>query len=179
MKAAFSKAELESDIASRFGDVFKLHEKTTLETLSTGVDEIDALTGGLPRGAISEFYGPASSGRTSLMYAMLAYATAHEETCALVDTNDVFAPTTATAAGIDFKRQVGIPLLYKGELISEHRPDLIVADRIVVEIKSIARFDAIHTAVMLTYLRVARLQVGLLLNFNTPYLRHGVKRVML
>ena len=84
-----------------------------------------------------------------------------------------------TAAGIDFKRQVGIPLLYKGELISEHRPDLIVADRIVVEIKSIARFDAIHTAVMLTYLRVARLQVGLLLNFNTPYLRHGVKRVML
>src|SRR5678816_3113044 len=104
MRAAFSKAELESDIASRFGDVFKLHEKTTLETLSTGVDEIDALTGGLPRGAISEFYGPASSGRTSLMYAMLAYATAHEETCALVDTNDVFAPTTAAAAGIDFDR---------------------------------------------------------------------------
>ena len=60
-------------------------------------------------------------------------------------------------ASIDFKRQMGIPLYYKGELISEHRPDLIVADRIVVEIKSI----------------------GLLLNFNTPYLRHGVRRVML
>jgi len=65
------------------------------------------------------------------------------------------------------------------ELISEHRPDLIVADRIVVEIKSIARFDPIHTAVMLTYLRVAQLQLGLLLNFNTPYMRNGVKRVML
>ena len=104
MRAAFSKAELESDIASRFGDVFKLHEKPTVETLSTGVDEIDALTGGLPRGAISEFFGPASSGRTSLMYAMLAYATTHEETCALIDTNDVFAPTTAAAAGIDFDR---------------------------------------------------------------------------
>ena len=54
MKAAFSKAELESDIASRIGDVFKLHEKSVVETLSTGVAEIDALTGGLPRGAISE-----------------------------------------------------------------------------------------------------------------------------
>src|SRR5262249_30560781 len=104
MKAAFSKAELESDIASRFGDVFKLHEKPVVETLSTGVDEIDALTGGLPRGAISEFFGPASSGRTSLMYSMLGYATAHEETCALIDTNDVFAPTTAAASGIDFDR---------------------------------------------------------------------------
>jgi GxxExxY protein len=83
------------------------------------------------------------------------------------------------ASAIDFKRQVGIPLYYKGELISEHRPDLIVADRIVVEIKSIARFDPIHTAVMLTYLRVAQLRLGLLLNFNTPYLRHGVRRVML
>jgi hypothetical protein len=104
MKAAFSKAELESDIASRFGDVFKLHEKPVVETLSTGVDEIDALTGGMPRGAISEFFGPASSGRTSLMYAMLAYATSHEETCALIDTNDVFAPASASAAGIEFDR---------------------------------------------------------------------------
>jgi hypothetical protein len=104
MKAAFSKAELESDIASRFGDVFKLHEISVVETLSTGVEEIDALTGGLPRGAISEFFGPASSGRTSLTYAMLAYATTHEETCALIDTNDVFAPASASAAGIEFDR---------------------------------------------------------------------------
>ena len=83
------------------------------------------------------------------------------------------------AAALDFKRQVGIPLYYKGELISEHRPDLIVSDRIVVEIKSIARFDPIHTAVMLTYLRVAHLQIGLLLNFNTSHMRLGIKRVML
>ena len=100
MKTAFSKA----DITSRFGDAFRIHEKTVVETLSTGIEEIDALTGGLPRGAISEIFGPASSGRTSLMLSMLAYATAHEETCALVDTNDVFAPTTAVAAGIDFDR---------------------------------------------------------------------------
>ena len=104
MKAAFSKTELEANLASRFGDAFRIHEKAVVETLSTGVSEIDASTGGLPRGAISEIFGPASSGRTSLMYSMLAYATTHEETCALVDTNDVFAPTAATEAGVDFER---------------------------------------------------------------------------
>ena len=104
MKAAVSKVELESDMASRFGDAFRLHEKSVVETLSSGIDEIDVLTGGLPRGSISEIFGPASSGRTSLTYSMLAYATAHEETCALVDTNDVFTPTVATDAGIDFDR---------------------------------------------------------------------------
>lgn len=104
MKAAFSKAELESDIASRFGDAFRIHEKAVVETLATGIEEIDALTGGMPRGAISEIFGPASSGRTSLMYSMLAYATAHEETCALIDTNDVFAPAAAVKAGVDFDR---------------------------------------------------------------------------
>jgi hypothetical protein len=104
MKAAISKAALESDLARRFGDAFKVQDKPFVETLSTGVAEIDALTGGLPRGAISELFGPASSGRTSLMFSLLAYATAHEETCALVDTNDVFAPAAAVAAGIDFDR---------------------------------------------------------------------------
>src|SRR5678815_3883435 len=82
-------------------------------------------------------------------------------------------------AALDFKRQVGIPLLYKGELISEHRPDLIVADRIVVEIKSITRFDSIHTAVMLTYLGVAQVRLVQLFNSNTPHMRQSIKRVML
>ena len=105
MRAALSKAQLEADIGSRFGDAFKIHDKAIVETLATGVAEIDGLTGGLPRGGISEIFGPASSGRTSLMYSLLAYATAHEETCALVDTNDVFSPTAATEAGMDFDRE--------------------------------------------------------------------------
>src|ERR1051325_1015342 len=108
MKAALSKAELESNIASRFGDAFKRHAKPVVETLSTGIEEIDALTGGLPRGALTEIFGPASSGRTSLMFSMLAHATTHEETCALIDTNDVFAPTAAATAGIDFDRLLWI-----------------------------------------------------------------------
>jgi recombination protein RecA len=108
MKAAFSKAELAAEMGSRFGDAFRIHEKTVVETLSSGVPEIDALTGGLPRGAITEIFGPASSGRTSLMYSLLTYATTHEETCALVDTNDVFAPTAAIAAGMNFDRLLWI-----------------------------------------------------------------------
>lgn len=104
MRSALSKAEIESDIASRFGDAFKPHEKTSVETLSTGITEVDTLTGGIPRGAITEIFGPRSSGRTSLIYSLLAYATAHEEICALVDTSDVFAPTRAASAEIDFDR---------------------------------------------------------------------------
>jgi hypothetical protein len=108
MRAAVSKAEIEFDLASRFSDAFKIHEKATVETLSTGVPEVDALTGGLPRGAISEIFGPASSGRTSTMFSMLAHATTHDEICALVDVNDVFAPTAAAEAGINFDRLLWI-----------------------------------------------------------------------
>lgn len=94
----------EFDLASRFGDAFKIPQKPAVEPMSTGISEVDALTGGLPRGAISEIFGTASSGRTSMMFSVLAYATRHEEVCALVDINDVFAPTAADAAGIDFDR---------------------------------------------------------------------------
>lgn len=79
---------------------------------------------------------------------------------------------------LGFQRQVGIPLYYKGQLISEHRPDLVVAQRIVVEIKSTERLLPIHTAQVLTYLRVTNLEVGLLLNFNQAWMKHGIRRVM-
>jgi hypothetical protein len=98
----------EFDIASRFGDAFKIREKPVVETLSAGIPEVDSLTGGLPRGAISEIFGRASSGRTSMMFSMLAHATTHEEICALVDINDVFAPAVAVAAGINFDRLLWI-----------------------------------------------------------------------
>jgi len=102
MRAAISKTEIESDIASRFENAFRLQEKKAALTLATGIAEVDRLTGGIPRGAISEIFGPASSGRTSLLLSMLSYATTHDEICALVDINDVFAPNTAAQAGIDF-----------------------------------------------------------------------------
>ena len=104
MRAAFSKAEIESDIASRFENAFGLQEKRAALTLATGVAEIDNLTGGVPRGGISEIFGRASSGRTSLLLSMLAYATTHEEICALIDISDVFSPNAAAPAGLDFER---------------------------------------------------------------------------
>lgn len=84
-----------------------------------------------------------------------------------------------SGSGLGFTRQVGVPLYYKGSLISEHRPDLIIADRVIVEIKSVERLDPVHVAQILTYLRITGLKTGLLLNFNTAFLKHGVRRVLL
>jgi recombination protein RecA len=109
MRAAFSKAEIESEITSRFGVAFKQHEKRPAEVISTGVPQIDALTiGGLPRGAMTELFGPASSGRTSFMLSALAHATKHEEVCALVDTSNAFDPKSASQAEMDFNRLLWI-----------------------------------------------------------------------
>ena len=105
MKQAFAKAQIEAEITSRFGAVFKLGEKYPAHFLSSGVAEIDTLTGGgLPRGAITEIFGVASSGRISLLVSGLAYATSNNETCVLVDTSDTFDPASAANARVDFDR---------------------------------------------------------------------------
>jgi len=102
MRAAFSKAEIETEISSRFGSAFKLHEKRPAEITSTGITQIDGfIEGGLPRGAITEIFGQASSGRTTFLLSALAHATTHEEVCALVDINNVFDPHSASQAGIN------------------------------------------------------------------------------
>jgi len=109
MRAAFSKTEIESKITSRFGSTFKLHEKRPAEVISTGLCEVDSLIGGgLPRGAITEVFGPASSGRTSFMLSALAHATERQEVCALVDTNNAFDPKSASQAEINFERLLWI-----------------------------------------------------------------------
>jgi hypothetical protein len=108
MKRAFSKAKIESEIASRFGDAFKLHEKTPADVISTGIPAVDDLSGGLPRGAITEIFGPASSGRTSFMLSTLAYATNHEEVCAVIDTNGFFDPLSAANASVALEQLLWI-----------------------------------------------------------------------
>jgi GxxExxY protein len=77
-----------------------------------------------------------------------------------------------------FARQVGVPLYYNGALISKHRPDLIVATRVVVEVKSVSRLEPVYVAQLITHLQVLDLHVGLLLNFNTVVMRHGIRRVI-
>jgi hypothetical protein len=109
MRAAFSKAEIESEITSRFGSAFKLHEKRPSEVISSGLPQIDSfIFGGFPRGAITEVFGPASSGRTSFMLSALAHATNHEEVCSLVDTSNVFDPKSAARAEINCERLLWI-----------------------------------------------------------------------
>jgi hypothetical protein len=81
-----------------------LEVRPTPQMVSSGVREIDALTGGLPRGCLTEICGPASSGRTSVLLAALAAATQRQEVCALVDVSDAFNPRSAAAAEVDFER---------------------------------------------------------------------------
>ncbi len=81
-------------------------ERFEPEVLPTGISGIDGLIRGIPRGAITEIFGGASSGRTSLMYAIAASAALRREYCALVDATDSFDP--ASAAGVDLKRLLWI-----------------------------------------------------------------------
>ena len=83
-------------------------ERRVFESVPTGIAPLDALTGGLPRGAITEIFGPPSSGRTSAMVSILAEATAQDEVCALVDGNDAFDPQSGMSAGLDLKRLLWI-----------------------------------------------------------------------
>jgi GxxExxY protein len=82
-------------------------------------------------------------------------------------------------AGVNFVRQPVFPVLYKGQTIGEYRLDLIVADAVVVEIKSVERFDPIFEAQVLSYLRMTGKKVGLLINFKSRLLRDGLKRYVL
>ena len=80
--------------------------------------------------------------------------------------------------GISFARQVIVPVLYKGEVIGEKRLDLIVERQLIVEIKAVECLTALHKAQLHTYLKIMNLKLGLLINFNCPVLKDGIKRVV-
>jgi recombination protein RecA len=86
----------------------RICERPPVPTVPFGVAEVDALTGGLPRGALTEICGAASSGRTSLLLAVMAEATRRQELCALVDVSDSFDPHSAASAGVDLERLLWI-----------------------------------------------------------------------
>jgi hypothetical protein len=86
----------------------RLDVRPAPQMVSSGVREIDALTGGLPRGCLTEICGPASSGRTSVLLAALAAATRRQEVCALVDISDAFNPHSAAAAGVNFEKMLWV-----------------------------------------------------------------------
>src|ERR1700732_177152 len=94
------RSKIEADLRGRVASPFAYRDRNTFELVSTGIPEMDALVGGLPRGAMTEICGAASSGRTSLLLSALASRTADGEVCALVDARDRFDPLTGNAAGI-------------------------------------------------------------------------------
>lgn len=81
--------------------------------------------------------------------------------------------------GLPFERQKPIPVVYKEtKLDCGYRIDLLVADRVVVELKSIESLAPIHDAILLTYLRLSSCRLGLLINFNVITLKDGVRRLV-
>ncbi|MEO6053128.1 MAG: GxxExxY protein [Chthoniobacterales bacterium] len=82
--------------------------------------------------------------------------------------------------GIGFQRQIPVPVVY-GEVTLDcgYRLDLVVDESIIVELKTVETLLPIHEAQLLTYLKLTKLTLGLLINFHVPILKQGVKRIVL
>lgn len=80
---------------------------------------------------------------------------------------------------IEHIRQASIPAFYKGHLLGHYRVDLVVADLVIVEIKSVERSVPVFEAQLLTYMRLMNKRVGLLINFNSRLLKNGITRMAL
>jgi GxxExxY protein len=82
-------------------------------------------------------------------------------------------------ARMEFERQRPLPVGYKGvKLDCGYRLDVIVENKLIVELKSVERLAPIHDAQLLTYLKLSGMTVGLIINFNVPVLRRGIKRIV-
>jgi GxxExxY protein len=81
--------------------------------------------------------------------------------------------------GLNFKRQVPLPVVYKGvKLDCGYVLDIIVEDLVILEIKAVERVMPIHEAQLLSYLRMLDKRIGLILNFNMPIMKNGIKRIV-
>lgn len=101
---------LKNNFATLLGGQLDWQHRPAPETVSTGIPEID-----LPRGALTEIFGPASSGRTSLLLSILTQATTRQEACALVDAEDSFHPASAAAAGVSLGRLLWVRCAHNTE----------------------------------------------------------------
>jgi recombination protein RecA len=98
------KHYLQSIVAAKIPDAFVTKTSEIAEVTPTGIPRVDALIQGLPHGAITEIYGPASSGRTTLALSFLAEMTRQQQVCTIVDASDSFDPESLAAAGADLNR---------------------------------------------------------------------------
>lgn len=85
-----------------------------------------------------------------------------------------------TKQNVSFENQLSLPVLYDGiRLDGGLRVDLLVADAVIVELKAVERLIPLYEAQLLTYLKLSGKRLGLLINFNTPVLKDGFKRMVL
>lgn len=84
------------------------------------------------------------------------------------------------ARSFKVRRQVAIPVVYRTVRVDAgYRMDMLVNDLVVVEVKAVEKLIPLHEAQLLTYLKLSRYQLGLLVNFNVPRVRDGIRRVVL
>ena len=83
-------------------------------------------------------------------------------------------------SALHVQKEVNVPLLYKGQDIDAHlRIDLLIENTVIVEIKSVDHLLPVHEAQLLSYLKLYNKRVGLLINFNVPIIKRGIKRFVL
>ncbi|PLX98381.1 MAG: GxxExxY protein [Desulfuromonas sp.] len=81
--------------------------------------------------------------------------------------------------GLPYETQKQLPLSYKNESLDcGYKLDLIVDDSVILELKSVNKLEPIHDAQLLTYLKLTQCRLGMLLNFNVPLMRDGIKRIV-
>ena len=81
--------------------------------------------------------------------------------------------------GLPFELERPFDVLYKGQLLSTHRLDVVVAGKVLIEVKAVDRMAPVHHAQVISYLRASGLRVGLLMNFNEAVLADGLRRIVL
>ena len=95
---------VEAGLENRIPRALTPPQRSAPELMPTGIASVDALTGGVPLGCLTEICGPASSGRTSVLMSLIAQCICRDEICALVDASDAFDPQSAASAGVDLER---------------------------------------------------------------------------
>src|ERR1700756_900671 len=100
MQSTMLRAQLETVLGGRITTPCTDLDKRVSERVPSGIHALDLRTGGLPRGAVTEIFGPPSCGKTSMLLSILAAATARGEVCAIVDGSDAFSPASGVDSGI-------------------------------------------------------------------------------
>jgi GxxExxY protein len=82
-----------------------------------------------------------------------------------------------TLRRIPFQRQLDVQLTYKGQVVGKGRLDFLVDGKVIVDLKAVEQIASVHTTQMVSYLAITGHPLGLIINFNVPALRHGIKRI--